>query len=509
MSQDVVLARKKAYRGRKSGEERITLQSPNGECLRPLRGDEPTGLAAGGWKQEGKPNMIAEYRLPNLTTTNYLAYRERTASHTTLWNSTVCTRIDSTELPNHANRPTFDPAETHFFAPRSGPRGERKHHAVGPAASVKPRAAVGVWGGKPQPPRASGKCQRQRKGSASENGPAPAEGAAPAKKRGSGGSIPPVQPESVTCDVTLSGAGRSIAQFDPSAVWLRRLAIENALNWQNLECEEMSKLPSGGNRQHDEQRTQPVPSVEVLLNQWQSMIAGELWGIEARGTVLTSDAHQIETKREHSKLWTSFCSNVEDQILNCSKAERFQQRRPRQSGCMIECVEMGERDGLGLGRQIYRQKDGRSYPDDLDQLARESKKKNGAEPGWEGQVVLLCWELSEKLRHLCCVELRNGQPWYNHFENTSCLAETGGTCNTGVVEIFVAFRVRSATLAQAAVKEKRQIDCNNDAVAVPNDIKGRWLSFLRWRTLAIKRNTLVVSYKAMESSGSYLSTKPG
>ncbi|KAJ7601512.1 hypothetical protein DFH06DRAFT_1154001 [Mycena polygramma] len=145
-------------------------------------------------------------------------------------------RLAPESVTSRVTCPTFDPAETHFLAPRSGPRGERKHHAVGPAASVKPRAAVRVWGGKPQPsgpapatpqqilvkillglgkneyytkrPRASGKCQRQRKGSGSENGPAPAEGAVPAKKRGSGGSIPPVQPESVTCDVTLSGAGR-------------------------------------------------------------------------------------------------------------------------------------------------------------------------------------------------------------------------------------------------------------------------------------------------------------
>ncbi|KAJ7454362.1 hypothetical protein B0H11DRAFT_1926570 [Mycena galericulata] len=110
----------------------------------------------------------------------------------------------------------FDYGRVVFFsAPCSGPRGERKPHA----GERQPRTAVGVWGGKPQPsrpapetpnkgkkilnitedskrhattkkrPRTSGKGQRQRKG------PAPAERAALAKTRGSGGCFPQNTPE--------------------------------------------------------------------------------------------------------------------------------------------------------------------------------------------------------------------------------------------------------------------------------------------------------------------------
>ncbi|KAJ6553106.1 hypothetical protein B0H19DRAFT_1072591 [Mycena capillaripes] len=54
-------------------KERISISSPNGEGLRPLRGEEPAGPAAGGWKRRRKPNMIAE-RQPSTSNTAKVRY---------------------------------------------------------------------------------------------------------------------------------------------------------------------------------------------------------------------------------------------------------------------------------------------------------------------------------------------------------------------------------------------------------------------------------------------------
>ncbi|KAJ7248796.1 hypothetical protein C8J57DRAFT_1240210 [Mycena rebaudengoi] len=51
-----------------------------GEGLQPLRGEEPAGLAVGGWKVEEKPNVIANDAHPNLIRQTMLA----AANHTTV-----------------------------------------------------------------------------------------------------------------------------------------------------------------------------------------------------------------------------------------------------------------------------------------------------------------------------------------------------------------------------------------------------------------------------------------
>ncbi|KAJ7765194.1 hypothetical protein B0H16DRAFT_1796443 [Mycena metata] len=71
---------KEAYLGRRTrGEERIPVQSPNGEHLGVSGGEEPTGLAPGGWKQE--ETQICIDALPDFLEPIFRGVHEHTGLH--------------------------------------------------------------------------------------------------------------------------------------------------------------------------------------------------------------------------------------------------------------------------------------------------------------------------------------------------------------------------------------------------------------------------------------------
>jgi hypothetical protein len=60
MSQDAVSQSRSPSGPNGAREERIRTPITKWRGLQPLEGEEPVGLAAGGWKQDGKPNVIGE-----------------------------------------------------------------------------------------------------------------------------------------------------------------------------------------------------------------------------------------------------------------------------------------------------------------------------------------------------------------------------------------------------------------------------------------------------------------